>query len=116
MGEGSDQSAVKKGELMFSAQMEVLQYTLFCDDVPDTWTKPAYPSTHSFFLWVTDFLTRCQELDTWTQGLVLPAVVRLSGLFYLQCFLTAVRQSRNNWLLDKVCSTADVAKKDQRGV
>lgn len=40
-----------KGELRFSAHMEVLQYTLFCDVVPDTWTKPAHPSTHSFVLW-----------------------------------------------------------------
>lgn len=34
-----------KGELILSSHMEVLPYTLFCDDVPDTWTKSAYPST-----------------------------------------------------------------------
>lgn len=27
------------------------QYTLFCDVVPDTWTKPAYATTHSFVHW-----------------------------------------------------------------
>ncbi|KAM7035952.1 LOW QUALITY PROTEIN: dynein axonemal heavy chain 11 [Passerculus sandwichensis] len=37
---------------------------------------------------ITDLLMRHQGLDIWTQDLLLPAVVRLSGLFHPQCFLT----------------------------
>uniref|UniRef100_A0A8C8AT20 Uncharacterized protein n=1 Tax=Otus sunia TaxID=257818 RepID=A0A8C8AT20_9STRI len=45
-----------KGELMFSPHMELLQSILFSEAVPDTWTKLAYPSTHSLAHWVTDLL------------------------------------------------------------
>ncbi|NXS39765.1 DYH11 protein, partial [Balaeniceps rex] len=102
------------GELMFSPHMDVLQSALFYDAVPDTWTKLAYPSTHSLAPWVTDLLMQYGELEIWTQDLVLPAVVWLSGLFNPQSFLTAVMQStahKNNWPLDKVCLTVDVTKK-----
>lgn len=31
--------------------MEKLQTALFFDNVPDTWTKLAYPSTYSLAIW-----------------------------------------------------------------
>ncbi|MGH0120378.1 UNVERIFIED_CONTAM: hypothetical protein FKN15_039181 [Acipenser sinensis] len=40
-----------KGELAISSEMEQLQTALFFDNVPDTWTKLAYPSTYSLALW-----------------------------------------------------------------
>ncbi|XP_053119664.1 dynein axonemal heavy chain 11 isoform X1 [Hemicordylus capensis] len=103
-----------KGELTFSPAMEALQSSLFYDLVPDAWTKLAYPSTYSLAQWFNDLLMRCRELDTWTQDLVLPAVVWLSGFFNPQSFLTAIMQSmarKNNWSLDKMCLTTDVTKK-----
>ncbi|XP_060103688.1 dynein axonemal heavy chain 11 [Heteronotia binoei] len=105
-----------KGELTFSPAMEALQSALFFDQVPVTWSKLAYPSTYSLPQWFNDLLMRCRELDTWTQDLVLPAVVWLSGFFNPQSFLTAIMQSmarRNNWSLDKMCLTADVTKKSR---
>ncbi|KAG7214621.1 hypothetical protein INR49_010513 [Caranx melampygus] len=36
-----------KGELAISSEMEKLQTALFFDNVPDTWTKLAYPSTYT---------------------------------------------------------------------
>ncbi|XP_054847065.1 dynein axonemal heavy chain 11 [Eublepharis macularius] len=105
-----------KGELTFSPAMEALQSALFFDLVPDTWTRLAYPSTYSLPQWFNDLLMRCRELDTWTQDLVLPAVVWLSGFFNPQSFLTAVMQSmarKNNWSLDKMCLTTDVTKKSR---
>ncbi|KAL7976649.1 hypothetical protein Chor_008598, partial [Crotalus horridus] len=63
-----------------------------------------------------DLLLRCRELDTWTQDLVLPAVVWLSGFFNPQSFLTAIMQTtarKNNWSLDKMCLTTDVTKKSR---
>ncbi|XP_041937573.1 dynein heavy chain 11, axonemal [Alosa sapidissima] len=103
-----------KGELAISTEMEQLQTALFFDNVPDTWTKLAYPSTYSLALWYHDLLLRCRELDSWTQDLALPNVVWLSGLFNPQSFLTAVMQSlarKNEWPLDKMNLTVDVTKK-----
>ncbi|KAK0131624.1 Dynein heavy chain 11, axonemal [Merluccius polli] len=103
-----------KGELAISSEMEQLQSALFFENVPDTWTKLAYPSTYSLALWYNDVLLRCRELDSWTQDLSLPSVVWLSGLFNPQSFLTAVMQSlarKNEWPLDKMNLTVDVTKK-----
>uniref|UniRef100_A0A7N8XCZ9 Dynein, axonemal, heavy polypeptide 9 like n=1 Tax=Mastacembelus armatus TaxID=205130 RepID=A0A7N8XCZ9_9TELE len=105
-----------KGELAISSEMEKLQTALFFDNVPDTWTKLAYPSTYSLAIWYNDVLQRCKELDSWTQDLSLPTVVWLSGLFNPQSFLTAVMQSlarKNEWPLDKVNLTVDVTKKSK---
>ncbi|KAM4697873.1 dynein axonemal heavy chain 11-like [Rhinophrynus dorsalis] len=103
-----------KGELAISSDMEQLQSALFFDNVPDTWTKLAYPSTYSLAQWYSDLLLRCRELDSWTQDLTLPSVVWISGFFNPQSFLTAVMQSlarKNEWPLDKMHLTVDVMKK-----
>ncbi|KAJ8415860.1 hypothetical protein AAFF_G00404170 [Aldrovandia affinis] len=103
-----------KGELTISSKMEALQTALFYESVPELWTRLAYPSTNTLAQWFSDLLSRCRELDTWTQDLVLPAVVWLPGLFNPQSFLTAIMQSiarKNEWPLDKMCLTVDVTKK-----
>uniref|UniRef100_A0A8C0G3E5 Dynein axonemal heavy chain 11 n=1 Tax=Chelonoidis abingdonii TaxID=106734 RepID=A0A8C0G3E5_CHEAB len=103
-----------KGELTFSPDMEAQQSALLYDSVPDAWTRLAYPSTYGLAQWINDLLMRCRELDTWTQDLVLPAVVWLSGFFNPQSFLTAIIQCtarKNDWPLDKMCLTVDVTKK-----
>jgi dynein heavy chain len=40
-----------QGELAISSEMEQIQAALFFDNVPDTWTKLAYPSTYSLAQW-----------------------------------------------------------------
>ncbi|KAJ8253035.1 hypothetical protein GJAV_G00208400 [Gymnothorax javanicus] len=103
-----------KGELAISSEMEELQTALFFDNVPNTWTKLAFPSTLGLAQWYSDVLLRCRELDGWTQDLALPCVVWLPGLFNPQSFLTAVMQSlarKNEWPLDKMNLTVDVTKK-----
>uniref|UniRef100_UPI00398F1A35 dynein axonemal heavy chain 11 n=1 Tax=Pristiophorus japonicus TaxID=55135 RepID=UPI00398F1A35 len=103
-----------KGELAISSEMELLQTALFFDNVPDTWTKLAYPSMYSLAQWYSDLLLRCRELDTWTQDLSLPSVIWISGFFNPQSFLTAVMQSlarKNEWPLDKMHLIVDVTKK-----
>ncbi|XP_056375680.1 dynein axonemal heavy chain 11 isoform X6 [Hyla sarda] len=103
-----------KGELTISLDMEALQLALYYDSVPESWTKLAYPSTFGLGHWINDILLRCRELDMWTQDLVLPAVVWLSGFFNPQSFLTAIMQSmarKNEWPLDRMCLTVDVTKK-----
>ncbi|KAM3873375.1 dynein axonemal heavy chain 11 [Diretmus argenteus] len=103
-----------KGELTISSNMETLQSALFNDCVPETWARLAHPSTKTLAQWFSDLMCSCRELDSWTQDLVLPAVVWLSGLFNPQSFLTAVLQSiarKNQWPLDKMILTVDVTKK-----
>lgn len=43
--------SVLQGELAISCEMEKLQSALFFDNVPDTWTRLAYPSTYSLAIW-----------------------------------------------------------------
>ncbi|XP_074539499.1 dynein axonemal heavy chain 11 isoform X2 [Halichoeres trimaculatus] len=103
-----------KGELTISSSVETLQSALFSDSVPDSWARLSYPSAKTLTQWFTDLTWSCRELDSWTQDLVLPAVVWLSGLFNPQSFLTAVLQSmarKNQWPLDKMALTVDVTKK-----
>lgn len=103
-----------KGELTLSPDMEAQLLALSYDRVPDTWNKLAYPSTYGLAQWFSDLLSRCRELETWTQDLALPAVVWLSGLFNPQSFLTAIMQTmarKNKWPLDRMCLTVDVTKK-----
>lgn len=42
---------LSQGELAISCEMEKLQSALFFDNVPDTWTRLAYPSTYSLAIW-----------------------------------------------------------------
>ncbi|XP_023819910.1 dynein heavy chain 11, axonemal [Oryzias latipes] len=103
-----------KGELSFSSSMETLQFELFNNFVPQSWTRLAYPSTKTLAQWMSDVMLSCQELDSWTHDFTLPAVVWLPGLFSPQSFLTAVLQSiarKNQWPLDKMTLTVDVTKK-----
>ncbi|XP_078394996.1 dynein axonemal heavy chain 11-like [Cetorhinus maximus] len=103
-----------RGELTVSAEMEALQSALYYDNVPEIWSRVAYPSSYGLAQWFNDVILRCRELDTWTQDLGLPAVVWLSGFFNPQSFLTAIMQSiarKNEWPLDKMCLSVDVTKK-----
>lgn len=59
--------SLSKGELAMSSEMEKLQSALFFDNVPDTWTKLAYPSTYSLAVWCVSvvfimWITRVQLL------------------------------------------------------
>ncbi|GCC35872.1 hypothetical protein chiPu_0014361, partial [Chiloscyllium punctatum] len=114
IGEGSAQTTEEKGELTVSPEMETLQSALYYDNVPEIWSRMAYPSSYGLAQWFNDVILRCRELDTWTQDLSLPAVVWLSGFFNPQSFLTAIMQSvarKNEWPLDKMCLSVDVTKK-----
>lgn len=46
---------MSKGELAISSEMERLQSALFFDNVPESWTKLAYPSTYSLAVWWVAF-------------------------------------------------------------
>ncbi|XP_077101765.1 dynein axonemal heavy chain 9 [Siphateles boraxobius] len=105
-----------KGELTMTNDMENLQNAVYLDQVPDSWTKRAYPSMCGLAIWFMDLLTRIRELETWSSDFSLPAVVWLAGFFNPQSFLTAIMQSmarRNEWPLDRMSLQCDVTKKSR---
>lgn len=105
-----------KGELTITADMEELGNALFLDDVPESWTRRAYPSMSGLAAWFVDLLLRIKELESWTSDFCLPNVVWLSGFFNPQSFLTAIEQSmarKNEWPLDKMALQVDVTKKNK---
>uniref|UniRef100_A0A8C2C9M5 AAA+ ATPase domain-containing protein n=1 Tax=Cyprinus carpio TaxID=7962 RepID=A0A8C2C9M5_CYPCA len=105
-----------KGELTMTNDMENLQNAIYLDQVPESWTKRAYPSISGLAIWFTDLLNRIKELEIWTSDFSLPSVVWLAGFFNPQSFLTAIMQSmarRNEWPLDKMSLQCDVTKKNR---
>ncbi|XP_061501815.1 dynein beta chain, ciliary isoform X1 [Anopheles gambiae] len=103
-----------KGELTITTDMETLEGALFFDQVPDNWTKRAYPSMCGLQSWFADLLIRIKELEAWSNDFNLPSSVWLAGFFNPQSFLTAIMQQtarKNEWPLDKMCLSCDVTKK-----
>ncbi|XP_073817376.1 dynein beta chain, ciliary-like [Musca autumnalis] len=103
-----------KGELTISSTMENLMSSLFMDQVPESWTKLAYPSTLGLQSWFADLQLRLRELETWVSDFRLPSSVWLGGFFNPQSFLTAIMQQtarKNEWPLDRMCLNTDVTKK-----
>ncbi|XP_075374923.1 dynein axonemal heavy chain 17-like isoform X2 [Mycteria americana] len=108
-----------KGELTITSDMEELANALFYNNVPESWTRYAYPSLLSLGAWYADLLLRIRELEVWTTDFVLPATVWLAGFFNPQSFLTAIMQSmarKNEWPLDKMCLSVEVTKKNREDV
>ncbi|NXJ94967.1 DYH17 protein, partial [Corythaixoides concolor] len=108
-----------QGELTITSDMEELANALFYDNVPESWTRYAYPSLLSLGAWYADLLLRIKELEVWTTDFVLPATVWLAGFFNPQSFLTAIMQStarKNKWPLDKMCLSVEVTKKNREDV
>jgi dynein heavy chain len=103
-----------QGELTITADMESLENSLFFDNIPDSWTKRAYPSMSNLANWYNDLLVRIREFDTWVSDFSMPTCIWLAGFFNPQSFLTAIMQSmarKNEWPLDKMCLQCDVTKK-----
>ena len=105
-----------QGELTITADMENLQTALFFNNVPDSWTKRAYPSMNGLSAWYADLLLRIRDLENWVSDFNMPSCIWLAGFFNPQSFLTAIMQSmarKNEWPLDKMCLQCDVTKKNK---
>lgn len=67
-----------------SSEMEKLQTALFFDNVPDTWTKLAYPSTYSLAIWcVSLFDFYCQKCRMLCCFIFKIIMIRLIGVFLI---------------------------------
>ena len=96
--------------------MESLENALYFDNIPESWTRRAYPSTRGLSAWFSDLLIRIREFDTWVSDFSMPSCIWLAGFFNPQSFLTAIMQSmarKNEWPLDKMCLQCDVTKKNR---
>lgn len=105
-----------KGELTISSLMEDLMLCLYMDQVPEQWTKLAYPSLLGLQSWFGDLLLRLRELEGWVSDFKLPSSIWLAGFFNPQSLLTAIMQQtarKNEWPLDRMCLNCDVTKKSK---
>ncbi|XP_037911922.1 dynein beta chain, ciliary-like [Hermetia illucens] len=108
-----------KGELTITSDMEKLMECLFMDQVPESWTKLAYPSLLGLQSWFADLMVRLRELENWSSDFRLPSSVWLGGFFNPQSFLTAIMQQtarKNEWPLDRMCLNCDVTKKQKEEI
>lgn len=56
--------------MTITSDMEVLENSLFLDQVPPIWTSRAYPSLLGLTSWFVDLLMRLRELETWSTDFV----------------------------------------------
>lgn len=81
-----------QGELTITSDMEVLENSLFLDQVPPIWTARAYPSLLGLTSWFVDLLMRLRELETWSTDFVvifLPSISVNSQSQFEQTFFLA---------------------------
>ena len=79
-----------KGQLNVTDSMESLARSLNLNTIPAGWVK--YFSNKSLIDWFADLLQRIEQLQTWSEDLVTPVVVWISGLFNPMSYLTAIMQ------------------------
>jgi dynein heavy chain len=82
-----------QGALNMSDPMEALLLALQLDRVPASWEAKAYPSLKSLGWWFADLLRRVAQLGRWSDTLVTPVAVWISGLFNPMAYITAVLQA-----------------------
>ncbi|OQS01914.1 dynein heavy chain [Thraustotheca clavata] len=104
-----------RGDLTMTESMELLQESLYVDQVPASWALVAYSSLRSLTPWLADLERRILQLQEWSsQGTDMPLVIWISGLFNPQSFLTAILQmtaKKSLVELDKLQITTDITKR-----
>ena len=81
-----------KGEVVMTAELEVMGTQLFNNQVPDMWAKAAYPSLKPLGAWVPDLQQRLAFLQGWIDDGKPPAYW-ISGFYFPQAFLTGTMQN-----------------------
>jgi dynein heavy chain len=93
-----------KGLVVMSGDLEKASNSLFNNQVPDMWTKKAYPSLKPLAAWVTDLTERLDFIERWdTEGT--PKSYWISGFYFPQAFLTGTLQNyarQNKLAIDKL--------------
>jgi dynein heavy chain len=81
-----------KGTLNISDAMEELSGCIFLGKQPERWIKVAYGSLKDLLLWYDDLLLRVAQLAEYSEELVAPKSLWISGLFNPMSYLTAIKQ------------------------
>jgi dynein heavy chain len=91
-GSLSDIQRAIKGEIVMSADLDLMYSALLNNSVPTLWSRVSYPSLKPLASWIADLQARILFIAEWLiQGK--PNAYWLSGLFFPQGFLTAVLQT-----------------------
>jgi dynein heavy chain len=100
-----------KGQLNITDDMDMLSEKMFLNLQPDLWVKYAYFSLKSLPAWFDDLLLRIQQLVEYSEELIAPASLWISGLFNPMSYLTSIMQvtaRRDNLALDDMALKTDI--------
>lgn len=92
-----------KGQLNITDDMDSLALKMNLNLQPDLWVKYAYFSLKSLPAWFDDLLLRIKQLVEYSEELIAPASLWISGLFNPMSYLTSIMQvtaRRDNLALD----------------
>jgi len=71
--------------------MDELAGAIFLGKQPDRWSKVGYLSLKDLNLWFDDMLARIQQLADYSEELIPPISLWISGLFNPMSYLTAIK-------------------------
>lgn len=81
-----------KGEVVMSGELEIMYNCFVFQKVPPAWEEAGYPCLKPLPSWVEDFMQRIEFMNEWLVHGPRPAYW-LSGFFFPQGFMTAVKQT-----------------------
>jgi len=113
-----DLDAGLRGALNMSDDMEALAAAMFINVQPDAWVKWAYPSLKDLPGWFDDLLLRIEQLTNYSDEMIAPNSLWISGLFNPMSFLTAIMQvtaRRDGLALDNMALKTDVLNERDAG-
>ena len=96
-----DLDAGLKGSLNITDDMEALAAKMFLNLQPDIWVKYAYFSLKDLPSWWEDLILRIGQLDEYSEDLVPPKSVWISGMFNPMSYLTAITFCKSKYLTEQ---------------
>jgi len=100
-----------KGALNITDEMEDLGNSMFLNMQPAIWVKYAYFSLKALGAWFDDLMLRIVQLQEYSEELIAPKSLWISGLFNPMSFLTSIKQvtaRRDNLALDDMVLKTDI--------
>lgn len=73
--------------------MENLMESLFMDNVPESWTKLAYPSQLGLAAWFSDLCLRLTELENWSGDFNVSERLHFVRLFRIEIIYFSFKSS-----------------------
>jgi len=89
---GNDIRKALVGQMVMTDELDAMGTSMYNQQVPEIWSKAAYPSLKPLAAWANDLLERLDFLNRWIEGGV-PAIFWISGFFFPQAFLTGTKQN-----------------------